>query len=97
MADSGAPISIGMQILENGKRLAEAKGRTNLIDSFDKAIKELNKYIKAGHSTLDDRANEIIFKPFGHSNHDLEEEAMSAIDGGSSMIVPKKPEGGHNE
>lgn len=87
VADTGAPIRIGRQILENGKAIAKRDGMDELLPKFDKAMSELDQYERNGHKTLDDSANRIIFGPFrGH--HELEEEAMSDVDD-SWAVVPK--------
>jgi hypothetical protein len=84
MAENKAPIKIGFKILENAVRIAHEKGRNDLVPAFEGAIKELKEYERNGHSTLDAHANEIVFRPFGNGNHELQEEAMSGIDDSSA-------------
>jgi hypothetical protein len=94
MADIGAPISIGMKILEKGKALALRSDNKELAAKFDKSIAELSEYIKKGHTTLDDDADRIVFAPFSVVGHEFQEEAMSGIKD-DSTVVPKKP--GHGK
>ncbi len=93
MAGIGAPISIGMKILLHGKALAIKANNAELTAKFDKSIADLDQYIKSGHTTLDDKANSIVFEPFGGVEHEFREEAMSGI-GDDGMVVPKKPKHG---
>jgi hypothetical protein len=79
MADTGIPIVIGMRILVRGREIAQEKGRTDLLERFDKAIEELKKYEKKGHHTMNDHAGKIISEPF-KGEFAIEEAAHATID-----------------
>jgi hypothetical protein len=89
MPDTGAPISIGMQILQHGIELARRDGMLDLAKDFEMALSDLETYKKSGHATIDDGANAIIFRPFKGAEHGFEEEVLSGINS-DDMIVPKE-------
>jgi hypothetical protein len=88
MEDTDVPISIGIDILTNGKSLAENKYR-KLIDNIDYAIKQLEEYKMGGHKSMDAIATKIVYAPFSEDKA-LLEAATASID--VNKVLGQDPE-----